>query len=542
MRKTSIVSLGLMVIMGTLLAACTGNNNNPKTEASPNAASTPTTQSSAETSGKKFKGEIVISLSKDSEPATEAAFKKLAEEYKKVQPDVKLLWEPGGGGDNYRTWIGTQLTGQNPRPDIVSGNFQPTYDKYVNFDKYRNRENSYTGNKWDEDLNFDFHLSSNAKNERIMLPTQAAHVLWFYNKEIFDKLNITPPTNWDELVAISEKIAQAGYIPVATNYTNMLPQVIHEIYFDQYHKDWNNFAKAVPGDYNYDDDKDGSFNYDPNDPFIDTKYNYNHARFLKSLKEGDITFDNPGHVEMIRNLSKVFPKYSQQDLFVAEGGADYTLWLQQKAAIIIDTLGRLVNVNTDMAKLNDPERLEQLKIEDGSGLKPFEWGTFENPPMTGEYVQGQVRSVESSSGEYISIIDKNQEQTEMVLDFTMFWLSKAGYQKWIDGMTESGSYAIGGPVMINGVQLPPQIDEMFGDIQIMGNAEVEINKVMLVGRVNDLKATGRDLFKQALEGKITPEEYVQKFQKLWIDNLDQIMEKAGLTQENIEYPERQPGA
>ncbi|MDF2922932.1 MAG: carbohydrate transporter substrate-binding protein [Paenibacillaceae bacterium] len=541
MRSKKLYML-LCVVAILLLVACSKENSSPGgSSSSPQSTAAGNSAKPQETaSTKQYKGEIIISISKDADNVNAAAFKSLEAAYKKVQPDVKLVWEPGGASsENYKTWLGTQLAGSTPRPDIVSGNYQPGYDKYADFDKYRSRVNPYTQNKWDQDLNFDFNISFDAKNRRVMLPTQAAHIMWFYNKDIFDSLGIKPPQNWDELVSISDKIQKAGYIPIATNYNVKLPQWLHEIYFDQYHKDWNNVVRAQKGDYNYDDQKDGVFQYNANDPFIETKYTYNHNRFLKALVDGAISFDNPGHIEMIRNLAKVFPKYSQKDLFVADSTADYTLWLQQKAAMIIDSSGKLIGINEDMKNLNDPVRLEKLKISDKS-LKAFNWSTFENPSMTGKYVQGNVRSVESSTGEYVSIIDKNQEKTEMVMDFVMFWLSKPGYQAWIDGQKEIGSFMLGGPIMVNNVELPAEISKMFDGIQVLGNAEIELNKNMLVGRVPDLKTTGRDLFKQALEGSITPEDYAKKFQKLWIDNIGVITTRAGLTQENIDHPERQP--
>jgi raffinose/stachyose/melibiose transport system substrate-binding protein len=488
---------------------------------------------------KQFKGEIVVSI--NTSPQTEKAFAKLAEAYNKQQPNVKLIYEPvGSPGNDIRAWLGTQLAAGTPRPDLVAGQYQPSYDKFVNFDKYRNKVNPYTGRKWSEDLDFDFFESRDNSFSRTMLPTQAAHVMWYYNKTVFDQLGIKPPANWEELVQISEKLNTADYIPIATNYFNKIPQWLHEVYFDQYHRQWNQVAKAQKGDYNYNEELDGLFKYDPNDPLLNNKYNYNHARMLKGLKEGAVSFDNSGHVEMVRNMAQVFPKYTQKDVFVSKSGEDYTLWLQQKAVMIVDTAGLMTTIQKDMANLSDPKRLEQLKLGSDAKLAAFEWGTFENPPMTGSLVQGPVRSVESATGEYVSIIEKSQEQTEMVLDFVMFWLSKAGYQVWVDGLFESGN-GVDGPVMVRDVKLPKEYDELFAKVKMMGNAEIEINKWMLVGRVNDLKATGRNMFIEALQGKMTPEEYAKKFQELWMTNFAEIVEKAGLTMDHIQNPARQPG-
>ncbi len=47
-------------------------------------------------------------------------------------------------------------------------------------------------------------------------------VVWtpyvFYNKDIFDKLGLKPPTTWDELYAIGDAVRAAGYQPLVTMY------------------------------------------------------------------------------------------------------------------------------------------------------------------------------------------------------------------------------------------------------------------------------------------------------------------------------------
>ncbi|GGD53859.1 extracellular solute-binding protein [Paenibacillus nasutitermitis] len=555
MKKISTMLVIMVFALTSILSACSDSskpivpaNNEPVTnEPSANGNKDenkpvePAAEEEPPAAGvKAFSGEIVISLNGSPEDTGAAkAFESLAAAYKKVQPNVKLIWEPKGStAGDYPTVLGTLLAAGTPRPDLVAGNYVPTYAKYLNFDKYRYQVNPYTGNKWDDDLDFNFFVAKNAKGERIMLPTQSVHIMWFYNKDIFDKLNLQPPTNWEELVSVSETIKAAGMIPIASNFVWKVPQWVIEIYLDQFTRGWHDIVRAKEGDYNYDDEMDGTFTADPNDPYIDLKYNFNQARFFKAIKEGQIRFDTPEMTEMVTNMAKVFPKYAQKDFFISSD--DYPLFLQQKAAMIIDGTWSLPTVKQDMANLNDPKRLEELKITDTSSLKPFNWGTFENPPMTGDLVQGPVRSVESASGEYVSIIEKNQNQTDMVLDFVMFWLSQPGYQAWVDGMVAADKFNPGGPVMVKNVKVPAEIEEMFKGVQMLGNAEIPINNPLSTS-VPDLSKAHFNLYKEALEGKITPEEFGKKLQQSWMKNFDAIIKNAGLTAEDIEHPERAPG-
>jgi len=538
MKKMSLVLIALLLVFSVILGACSEKTPDP----APSSSETPETpvkeeqtNSDESPANKQYKGEIVISL----DSASIEGFESLQEAYKKVQPDVKLIWEPKGGpGVDYTSILGTMLASGTPRPDIVAGAYMPTYNKYLNFDRYRYQTNPYTGNQWDEDLDWNFWVGKNAGGARSVLATQSVHIMWFYNKDIFNKLGLTPPTTWSEMVRVAEKINEAGIIPIASSYGYKVPLWMNEIYMDQFTRKWHDIVRAQPGDYNFDDEIDGKFVADPNDPFLNSKYNFNQARFYKGIKDGTIRFDTPEVAELVKNMAMLFPKYAQKDFFVASD--EYQLFLQQKAAMIIDGTWTLPTLTKDMANLNDPKRLEELQIKDSGALQSFEWGTFENPAMEGPLVQGPVRSVESATGEYISIIDKNQEQSDMVLDFVMFWLSKPGYQAWIDGQVKANKFTPGGPIMVKGVEVPADIKAQFDNVKMLGNAEIVMNNLLLT-RVADLDTGNFTLFKEALEGKITPEEFGTKLQKTWTDNLNEIVKQAGLTADNIENPARAPG-
>ena len=508
-------------------------------------AAEPTAATSSETTasgGKKFKGTLVISTNNGSDP-DDGRFKGLFEAYKKVQPDVELIHEGAPQGTGYDTWLGTQLAAGDVRPDIVAGNYQPTYGKYLNLDKYRFETNPYTGRTWDEDLDWNFFVARDPKGQRYMLPTEAVHIMWFYNKDAFAKAGANVPTNWDELSDACDKLLAAGITPIATNYQWKLPQWIIQIYLNQYFPEWVEEVRAQPGDYNYDPELDGKFTYSPSDMFAEGKFNLNPVRRLKAIKEGRIQFDTPEFIELVNNMKKVFPRCASPSLFVDT--TDYSEFLQQEVAMIIDGTWSLPGLTSDMKNLNnlDEQKLKDLKITDASKLKPFEWGTFENPPMTGGLVKQGVRSVESASGVYGSIIDKNAEQTELAVDFLMFWFSKPGYQAWVDGGIASPTgYNVSGPIMVRDISLPEDLAAMVGSIKMMGNAENGRYYPWDFGGVPDLDKEARDQYKQALEGKVSSEDFAKSLQKMWDDNWDEILKKAGLTEDNIANPAVQPGS
>jgi ABC-type glycerol-3-phosphate transport system substrate-binding protein len=50
-----------------------------------------------------------------------------------------------------------------------------------------------------------------------MIPFELGITCWFYNKGLFDELGLTEPTTWDEMVAIFEKISEAGVAPIGAD-------------------------------------------------------------------------------------------------------------------------------------------------------------------------------------------------------------------------------------------------------------------------------------------------------------------------------------
>lgn len=566
-NRSAMTRMAGLAVLAAMIAGCAGEpapTAAPEQPAAPAAPEPTVVQAPAEQPAapainlpglnlvpdrKLYKGTIIVStLGANPERET---FKSLAEAYKLVQPDVEVIFEGPPAGVGYPEWLGTQLAAGEPsqvRPDLVSGNYQATYANYVNLDKYVFQTNPYTGRIWNEDVDWSFWQERNARGERIMLPSEAVHILWFYNKDIFDKVGVEPPRTWDELVAVCEKIeaAMPEISCIGANYIWKLNQWIPQIYWDQYARDIIDIVRCQPGDFCYDEEIDGKFVFDPNDVMVEGKYNKNFSRYYAAIRDGKYRFDTPEMADMMRNLAKVFPRYASPLLFVE--ATEYSQFLQQQVAMIIDGTWSLGGLTRDMRSLTNltAERMKQLGITETTRLQPFNWGTFENPAMTGPLVRfPNVRSVESATGVYASIINKSAEQTEMVLDFLMFWFSQPGYQAFVDGALRDplspGGYSASGPIMVRGVKIPEEYQKLMDNVKMMGNVE---NGLFLPHRfsVPNLDKEAQDKFKDALEGRITPEEYAAWLQKAWMDNFDEIITKAGLTQEDLDNPARDPAA
>ncbi len=258
---------------------------------------------------------------------------------------------------------------------------------------------------------------------------------------------------------------------------------------------------------------------------------------MKGIQDGTLRFDTPAVAEIVTNFKAIFPQYATEDMYVTSD--TYTKFLQQQVAILPDGSWNLGQLTADMAELS-PERLAELEIE-ADTVKTFNWSTFENPAMEGDLVQSAPRSVESASGEYISVIEKDQAQTDLSVDFAMFWLSAEGYQPYLDAQWAEPGFSPAGPLQLTGVTVPPQEEDLFANLLEMGNAEAAYNGFWTAGAGGQHTTDLHNLLAEALNGNITPEEYATQLQAYHEDNWDSYLELSALTQEDIDDPARQPG-
>jgi ABC-type glycerol-3-phosphate transport system substrate-binding protein len=305
---------------------------------------------------------------------------------------------------------------------------------------------------------------------------------------------------------------------------------------DQYHLDWIEVARAQEGDWNFNPDVDGNFVFDPNNPDIHNTYTFSDQRFWAAFRDGILTYDTPGLAEITRNVAKIFPKHATSDLFVIND--IYPRFISGQAAIMYNGTWAVSSLVND-AQTITPEQLEawNLTAED---VNVPDWGTFEMPPMEGPLVKSPVRSIESAAGEYISIIEKDQAQTDLSVDFVQFWLSYAGYQPFNDASV-AAKVNFSGPLKVYDVEEPPEVTALWEGVKFLGNAEVPLNWQILYFSNDDLTTHSRDMWKTALEGNMSPEEFAAGLQKLVMDNFDTILESSGLTQADLDNPARQPG-
>jgi len=488
---------------------------------------------------KQLQGQIVVSnWHQGTGVPSELAQQMLTDAYHEFQPDVEIVWETQVGGD-YASWLGTQLAAGTPRPDVVSTNYQPTYDKYVDLVPYRDAVNPYTGRKWSEDLDFDF-FASGATSINI-LATQQAGVNWFYNTDLFDQAGVSAtPTTWDELLDACDKIlTKTGITPIAMH-QYMLMQWGGEVYFDQYHRDWVELARALPGDWNYNPAKDDAFVYDPTDKDLNRKFTFSVQRLLKNLKEGALTYADDQMTDLLTNWAKLGP-YLNADFW--SGIDTYARFIQGQSAMFPLTFPTYWTLQKDLTSM-DAARREALGLPADATAPAFGASAFKWPSMTGPLVIGPARGVESYQGEYLGAIDKNAEKTEVDVDFLMFWLSKAGYQPWVDGFAASDLWTPSGNLLVRDVVVPDKYAAVLDAIVSVGNAEAAPNGFLMwtYGGLGTLwQKESEEMIKGVLAGDVPPADFGPRYQEMltetyWTD----VLKELKLTEDEVINPQLQP--
>ncbi|WP_020577606.1 ABC transporter substrate-binding protein [Actinopolymorpha alba] len=486
---------------------------------------------------RRYRGRIVVATLEN--PPRQAQ-QELAAAYRRHQPDVEIVWETKDYPDTkaYASWLGTQLGDNRIGPDIVSGNYGPIFRRYVNFDEYRAQTNPYTGQAWEKDYAFGLFRDLDPRGDRTLIGTDAVRLYWYYNKDVFAKVGVDPPADWSALVDVSRKLKAAGHIPISTNFDYVIPGWFASIYFDQYHTSWVNSVRARPGDWNWSPETDGDFTYDPNNPRLHATYTFSPQRFYAGLKDRALRFDTPRVADIIGNFSRVFPEFSTSDFFVRSD--QYTPFLQQRAAILVDGSWTLTRLPKDLQGIS-ADRLRRLDIEQGT-VRAFEWDVMEFPPMSGSRVQAGVRSPESTGGEYLSVVDKGVGRTEMVMDFVMFWISRAGYSAFVRGQGEAKELTPQGPSMISGIDYPKDIQDRISRVEPKGITGPAYGGFWVNGAGGRSTDALRNLFITVLQRKIKPDDYAVQLQQYVEKNFASILSEAGLSPADIATPERQPGS
>ncbi len=540
--KKRILSMALCLAM--IAGVCTACGPSESASSGSTASGTGQTSSGEE---KDFEGTITINT--QAGPGADAAWQAVADAYMEKHPDVKVVIDLKPT-DSYAEWIQNMFGTENPTADIVNINLagSSANDKSINYMEYADQISPYSGKKWTEQFNYEMQTRDLAKGEWNNLSLDSVQVMWFYNKDLFEKAGAEVPTTWDELVTTCEKLYEAGIQPLSVpgdfnSFWAMQMGWLAQVYADQTTRSMLEVYRAHEGDYNYDPDVDGTFKLDISDPFNDDpwKVNQNPVRAYKAIVDGDYDPASEGMKTVWTNFAKIFPKYAGGDAFF--GTTDgVPLFYQSKAAMYIDTGSRLVSFKLDMDKLAAGEQIMAGNGEDEiTGVKKFEMGTFNMPSMEGPGIEAPARTVEVATG-FFGAVKKDKEHDAMVVDFLMYFSSTEGQSLYLNTGLENGM-TVQGPSLVNDVQLPDEYAQLFENLEFVGNTQKGYGQMMARGAPGDVQNSLREWYdysQQFLNGKITVDEWAAKHKENVMKYLDDSLAAAKISRTDLDNPQNEP--
>jgi ABC-type glycerol-3-phosphate transport system substrate-binding protein len=159
-------------------------------------------------------GKVQITYQADNSPATAATAKPLIAAFEKANPDITVKFDTRPQGTDGDNLVKTQLsTGE--MADVFNYNSGSLMQAL-------NPDNTLVDLKdqsWVKDVDPQFSKVVSTSNGMYGAPMGTSFGgAVMYNKKVYEKLGLSVPTTWDEFIANSEKIKDAGIAPIIQTY------------------------------------------------------------------------------------------------------------------------------------------------------------------------------------------------------------------------------------------------------------------------------------------------------------------------------------
>ena len=551
-RLVALVLGGLMTT--SLLAGCGGSASTDKSTETAKAGSSEEAVVAASSSDVSENVETgtddkTITVSVQSGVGVQEQWEAVAKAYEKLHPDVTIDVDLKAA-DGYDQWVQTAFTTEDPKADIVNINLagNTKTGKSINYSDYIDNDSPYSDGTWGEQFDVSKQRKTGATGAFDALSLESVQVLWLYNKDIFEKVGVEPPTTWDELVNVCQKLKDAGYQPIAMpgNYDSFYSGTmgwLSQIYADQTTRSMVNENRAQEGDWDFDPDIDGSWTYDPTDPWNDDsdKVTQNPSRAFANIKNGVYRGDTDGMKAVWTNFAKVFPAYVGGDAFFGtDADGAKTLFYQGKAAMMVNGAWGVIDFMNDMKALDSGKDIEDSSGNAISNVQKFNLGTFNMPTMEGDKFEAPVRTIEVALG-FLGCISKTQEHNDLVVDFLEYYSSKEGQSIAINARLDAGG-SVNGPSLVYGVEYPEEIQAAFDQMTFIGNCQKDFSNTLARG-IGESAETFREFYQYSydyLNGKISIDEWAKDHENNIMEHVDAAMEENGIGENDLQSPQNEP--
>ena len=315
----------------------------------------------------------------EQQPVVFRSVQNIADEFCEMFPNVSIKWayNTKSVGD-WAQWMTTQIATDDP-PDIVCmhGAEYADRDWFIPLDDILEEPNVFIQNgdlgseRW-KDLFPEYmwlsDMTSDATGRILGVPVTCypgTATAYFYNKDIFEQLNLEIPANWEDFKEICQTITNAGYIAVAPWSLNAKANVdVWDIQFSL----GPTYAEKIKDQWDY--DNNGYMTQD---------------ELLRAVYEGVFYGQGQNRENILSLYGEIKHKYNN---ILQTGAADTNyepLWNQGRVAMMEDGMWRLSaeNVNAErkfeygifaspLADSNTSEYCADFEIGDGAYNPPIQ--------------------------------------------------------------------------------------------------------------------------------------------------------------------------
>jgi ABC-type glycerol-3-phosphate transport system substrate-binding protein len=428
----------------------------------------------------------------------------IAQEYNKLHPDFQVSFvktDQAAYTLQFQTWFQSKMApvlmgggGMSPDNAIKPGYLTP-------WDPYLELPDPYAGGKaWKDTLHTEWMVRARYEgdNKVYTLPTWADQAGIYFNKSIYDKLGLKTPTTWDGWMANNQKLKDAGYdaMQIGGNVVWMQGEIMDAT--------WREHAAEMLKDPNY-------TKVDLNNTFDDTRTTPRINWAYCSYKEAILKPDSPQThfmTDKMLQLASFFPKGTPELESYGNAKLDPILlsFVNARLASWYGAGWMLPALNKLTADLPADKRFEVGYFTlPGWGDKPIKAPGYDFmlPPLR------PATGRDPSNANFVLSAQASEEDRLRAVDFIMYFFSPQSYSNLIK-KTDIGSFPMTKdvPDLPAAMQNPPK----FGPAILTqaytvgsGGEEFYIRNV--------------ELFYQAANGEITPDQYVQNYAKLWADSI-----------------------
>jgi raffinose/stachyose/melibiose transport system substrate-binding protein len=192
MKRWLNAVVGIFLVMSLLLVGCSSKSTNSKSE--------------------NGKTTITFFYRWPNEPY-KSYFKSVIADFEKQHPNIKIA-EVTALNDDYKQKANVLLGSQNP-PDVFftwAGEYGQKFIRdgvALDLTKYYEDDKAWSDKLIGSQVNFF------KKDDKVYgVPLFTDSKLFFYNKDLFDKLNLKAPTTWDEFIKDLAAIKKSGTTPL----------------------------------------------------------------------------------------------------------------------------------------------------------------------------------------------------------------------------------------------------------------------------------------------------------------------------------------